>query len=448
MTGKMGGTVTGILWDEAIRLILALRTAGYEAYFAGGCVRDHVMGVAAKDVDIATSARPEEVQSLFPCTQAVGAHFGVVRVHTDTATFEVSTFRTDIGYSDGRHPDVVRFATAREDVERRDFTINGMLYDPLTGEVLDWVGGREDIRRRIVRAIGDPDARFAEDRLRLLRAIRFAARLDFAIEEATRTALLSHAPAVIEVSAERIRDELLAIITGVHAGRALRQMHETGLLAPILPEVEAMVGVRQPPQFHPEGDVFDHTCLMLDAAETPSPELAMAILLHDAGKPPTRSFDGRIRFNKHDRVGAQLAGDALRRLRCSSEQVAQVQSLVAEHMRLAQAPKMKTGKLKQLLGLPRFGDHLELHRLDCVASHRKLDVYHFLVRKREEFREEDLHPAPLLTGHDLIDLGYTPGPLFGEILDEVRERQFEGGLADRAAAVAWVKAHYPLESHA
>jgi poly(A) polymerase len=438
--------LSSVLWDEAIELVRALRGAGHEAYFAGGCVRDHLMGVEPKDVDIATSAKPEEVRGLFPKTNAVGAHFGVVLVHTKVATYEVATFRADMGYSDGRHPDAIRFATAREDVERRDFTINGMFYDPLADEVHDWVGGRDDIARKTIRAIGNADNRFQEDRLRLLRAIRFAARLSFSIEEQTYDAIIRNSVGVSDVSAERIRDELVEILTSPHAGRALRLLHDTGLLKVVLPDVEAMVDVEQPQQFHPEGDVFTHTCMMLDRVRNPTTELAMGLLLHDVGKPSTMSFSGRIRFNSHDRVGAEMAGRICRDLRFANDQIEHIQTLIAHHMRFAHAPRMKQGKLKQLLGLPRFDEHLELHRLDCMASHRLLDIHAFVAQKMEEFDEDDLHPEPILTGHHLIALGYTPGPTFGEILNTVQGLQLDGELNDHDAALAWLKKQHPLES--
>ncbi len=431
--------MTPALRVEAERIVRRLREAGHEACFAGGCVRDMLRGETPADIDIATSARPEEIQRLFENTIAVGAQFGVVIVHTDAADYEVATFRTESAYSDGRHPDHVAFATAREDVLRRDFTINGMLYDPVADEILDWVGGEADLKGRTVRTIGDPDRRFDEDKLRLLRAVRFAARLEYAIEEETYAAMVRHAPELVAVSAERVRDELVRIFTGHHAGRALRLLHDTGLLKPVLPEIEAMVGVEQPPQFHPEGDVFEHTCQMFDHAENPSSELAMGILLHDVGKPGTQRFEERIRFDEHDRAGEELAGHICRRLRFSSGQIRHIVSLVGNHMRFSMAKRMKLSKLKALLALPRFEEHLELHRLDCVASHGKLDIYNFVLDKMEEFGEEEISPAPLVTGHDLRDLGYPEGPQIGRILAAVREEQLEGRVETREAALEWVR---------
>ncbi len=424
---------------DAERIVETLRAAGHEAYFAGGCVRDMVMGVAPHDYDIATSARPEEVVRLFPGSLTVGAQFGVVVVLAGSGDFEVATFRADAASSDGRHPDSVRFCSAREDVARRDFTINGMLYDPAAHQVIDWVEGREDVRRRVIRAIGNPEERFAEDKLRLLRAVRFAARLDYAVEEKTYAAMVQMAPHAAEVSAERVRDELLRILTGPNAGRAVRLMHDTGLLKPVLPEIEALAGVEQPPQFHPEGDVFEHTCVMLDAMRNPSPELAMAVLLHDVGKPQTQTFAERIRFDDHDQAGAEMARDICRRLRFSNDQVEQIVLLVGSHMRFMAVQRMKLSTLKRLLALNRFDEHLELHRLDCLASHGKLDNYEFLRQKLEEFGSEQIAPEPLVTGRDLIELGYKPGPIFKRILDAVREEQLENRLTSREEGIEWIR---------
>jgi len=437
--------VTDGLRHNADEIVRVLREHGHEAYFAGGCVRDMVMGVEPQDYDVSTSARPETVMELFPKTNAVGAQFGVVLVHMGGADYEVATFRADAEYADGRHPTAVEFCSAREDVGRRDFTINGMLFDPIEGKVLDWVGGREDIRRKVVRTIGEPESRFEEDKLRMLRGVRFACRLGFAIEQATYDAMRRKADELGVVSAERIRDELLRILTQPHAGRGLRLMHDVGFLRVILPEVEAMCGVEQPPEFHPEGDVFEHTCMMFDIVDGPSPELAMGILLHDVGKPGTQTFTDRIRFNEHDREGGVTARAVCRRLRFSNDQVEHISELVAQHMRFAAAKRMRLATLKRLLALPRFEEHLELHRLDCLASHRKLDIYDFLRRKLEEFSEEELRPEPLINGGDLLAMGYPQGPVFGRILSEVREQQLEGNLDTREAALEYVRERFPLE---
>ncbi len=431
--------MTSAIRQEAETIVRALRQAGHEAYFVGGCVRDMVMGIGPHDYDVATNATPDQVMGLFPRTAAVGAQFGVVLVHTESRSVEVATFRVDARYADGRHPESVRFATAREDVQRRDFTINGMMFDPETEQVIDWVGGQEDIRSRVIRAIGNPLERFEEDKLRLLRAIRFAARFGYSIEQETYAAIGRVAGHLGEVSQERIRDELVRILTVPHAGRALRLMHDLKLLAPILPEVDALAGVEQPPQFHPEGDVFEHTCIMLDEARAPSLELAVAVLLHDVGKPSTQTYAERIRFDEHDKAGEAIAREICRRLRFSSEQVEQIASLVGSHMRFAAVQRMRLSTLKRLLALPRFEEHLELHRLDCIASHGKLDNYEFLQQKLREFSQEEIAPEPLLTGADLIEMGYAPGPLFHSILSALRDEQLEGILTDKGQAREWVR---------
>ena len=330
-------------------------------------------------------------------------------------------------------------------MKRRDFTINGLLYDPTTEQVIDHVGGRADIERGVVRTIGDPDDRFAEDRLRLIRAVRFAARLGFEIEAATMQALKRLAPTVTSVSWERIRDELVKMLTGPNRGAALRLLHETGLLAVVLPEVEAMVGVEQPSEFHPEGDVFEHTALMLDALEAPSAVRALGALLHDVGKPPTFTEADRIRFNNHDVVGAELAEAICKRLKLSNETRQQVVEIVRNHMRFMHAPEMRESTLKRLLRRETFADELTLHRADCLASHGDMTVYDFLVQKQVELPPEEVKPTPLVTGYDLIAAGYEPGPLFGEILDAVEDLQLEGTLATRDAALAWIAATYPLK---
>jgi poly(A) polymerase len=305
--------------------------------------------------------------------------------------------------------------------------------------VIDWVEGQEDVRRRVIRAIGNPEERFAEDKLRLLRAVRFATRLAYSIEEGTYAAMVHTAPSAGEVSPERVRDELVRILTGPNAGRAVRIMHDTGLLKPILPEIEALAGVEQPPQFHPEGDVLEHTCVMLDAMRSPSADLAMAVLLHDVGKPQTQTFAERIRFDEHDQAGAEIARDICRRLRFSNDQVEQIVSLVGNHMRFMAVQRMKLSTLKRLLALRRFGEHLELHRLDCVASHGQLDNYEFLREKLEEFSSEEIAPEPLVTGLDLIRMGFKPGPVFKRILDAVREEQLENRLTSREECLEWIR---------
>lgn len=424
-------------------IVRALRAAGHEACFVGGCVRDLVMGAQPHDYDIATDARPDRIESLFSHTVPVGRAFGVMLVREGGTLYEVATFRADGAYRDGRRPEAVTFAGAREDAKRRDFTINGLFHDPIEDETIDWVGGVADIEARRVRAIGDPAERFEEDHLRLLRAVRFAARLGFTIEDATRGALESRAARIVHISAERVRDELVRMFTHAGAGRALHLLHETGLLAHVLPEVAAMAGCAQPPQFHPEGDVLVHTALALDRlneAADPSPALAFAVLLHDVGKPPTASLDGeRIRFNGHAEVGAEMADRIGRRLRLSATQVGRVRDLVAHHMRFQHVTQMKTSTLKRFLGMDGFDEHLELHRADCLASHGDVSHYEFCRAKRGEFSQEVIRPEPLVTGRDLIGLGLEPGPRFGRILRAVEDAQLEGEIATREAALELVR---------
>lgn len=430
----------------AIGIARRLREAGHVAYFAGGCVRDMVRGVEPHDYDIATTATPEQVQQLFPKTVPVGAQFGVVLVLEAGHQFEVATFRNDEAYVDGRRPSSVRYSSAEEDAQRRDFTINGLFFDPLTSQIIDFVHGRDDIGRKLVRTIGEPRQRFTEDKLRMLRAIRFAANLGFEIDPATFAVVKDMAAQIHVVSAERIRDELIKIFSRPQAGRGLQLLEESGLLAQILPEVTAMNGVEQPPDFHPEGDVFKHTRLMLDLLPpNPSVVLSFAVLLHDVGKPPTfeRAPD-RIRFNEHDRVGAELAEQILRRLRFSNDEIAKIVLCVREHMRMQHVKEMRPAKLKRILARETFGDELELHRIDCEASHRNLENYEFLKVKAAESPPEVVKPTPLLSGHDLLALGLKPGPTVGQILREVEELQLEERLKSPAEALAYAK-HRAIE---
>jgi len=432
-----------VLRRNARRIVERLVERGHQALFAGGCVRDLLRGEQPHDYDIATDATPEEVQALFQRTVPVGSQFGVVIVMVGGAKFEVATFRADADYSDGRHPDAVRFADAREDALRRDFTINGLFYNPLTDEVIDFVGGQQDIEAGVIRAIGDPEQRFGEDALRLLRAVRFAARFGYRIEAGTEAALRAHVGELRRVSAERIRDELSRILTGPNRGGALGQLHSTGLLREVLPEVDDMVGCEQPGAFHPEGDVFTHTCMALDALEEPGVELAMGVLLHDVGKPPTRR-DGpeRVRFDLHDKTGAQLARRVCGRLRFSAAQTETIVELVAEHMKFLHVREMRESKLKRLLRSPHINEHLELHRVDCLASHGDLSNYRFCKEKLESLPEEAIRPPRLLTGDDLIDLGYTPGPLFATILERIEDAQLEGEVGTREEALALVRREF------
>ena len=427
--------------ETAIGIARRLREASHVTYFAGGCVRDMLRGVEPQDYDIATTATPEQVQQLFPKTVPVGAQFGVVLVLEAEHQFEVATFRSDEAYVDGRRPSSVRYGSPEQDAQRRDFTINGLFYDPVTNEIIDYVGGKTDIGRKLVRTIGDPRQRFGEDKLRMLRAIRFAANLRFEIDPATFTAVQEMAKEIHVVSAERIRDELTKIFTRPNAGRGLQLLEESALLAQILPEVTAMRGVEQPPDFHPEGDVFKHTRLMLELLPpNPSVVLSFAVLLHDVGKPPTfvRAPD-RIRFNEHDRVGAELTEQILRRLRFSNDEIAKVVLCVREHMRMQHVQEMRPSKLKRILARETFADELELHRIDCEASHGNLENYEFLKAKAAELPPEVVKPTPLLTGHDLLALGLKPGPMVGQILREVEELQLEERLKSSAEALAYAQ---------
>jgi poly(A) polymerase len=436
--------------EEAARRIAArLREQGHIAYFAGGCVRDMVRQLTPKDYDIVTDARPETVRTLFPRTYAVGAHFGVIIVLEDGFQFEVATFRSDDAYIDGRHPTAVHFSSPEKDAERRDFTINGMFFDPVADKVIDLVGGRVDIAAKLVRAIGDPAKRFAEDRLRMLRAVRFAAVLDYQIDKATWDALVASAPSINQISAERIREELVRIFLSANRVRGWDLLDASGLMRAILPELEAMKGVLQPEQFHPEGDVFVHTRLMLSLLpEKVSIPLVFAVLFHDVAKPVTARVDdtGRIRFNEHDRIGAQMTEGIMRRLRFSGDEIEATVEMVRQHMVFKDAPKMRVAKLKRFMARPTFEEELELHRVDCESSHRMLDNYEFLLRKREEFANEPIIPPPLVCGDDLIALGLKPSPQFGEILEAVETRQLEGSLQTRDQALEWVKREYSLQS--
>ncbi len=434
--------------EAARRIVERLRGEGHIAYFAGGCVRDIVRRVTPKDYDVATSATPETVQKIFPRTHAVGAHFGVIIVLENGFQFEVATFRSDDAYIDGRHPTAVHFSSPEEDARRRDFTINGMFYDPVAEEVIDLVGGRADIAAKLVRAIGDPAQRFAEDRLRMLRAVRFATVLDYEIDKQTWDALVANASSINQISAERIRDELVRIFLSPNRVRGWDLLDSSCLMGAILPELEAMKGVLQPEQFHPEGDVFVHTRLMLQLLpEEISAPLVLAVLFHDVAKPVTATVDktGRIRFNEHDRIGAEMTDAIMRRLRFSGDEIEATVEMVRQHMVFKDAPKMRVAKLKRFMARPTFVDELELHRVDCESSHRMLDNYEFLLRKREEFANEPIIPPPLVRGDDLIALGLKPGPRFGEILEAVETRQLEGTLRTREAALDWVKREYLSE---
>src|SRR5438552_5259601 len=422
-----------------------LRESGHIAYFAGGCVRDMVRGLIAKDYDIATNARPEAVQGLFPHTFAVGAHFGVIIVLENGFQFEVATFRSDEAYVDGRHPSAVRFSSPEEDAKRRDFTINGMFYDPVAEKVIDFVGGRADIAAKLLRAIGDPAQRFAEDRLRMLRAVRLATILDYKIDKQTWDALLANAGSINEISAERIRDELIRIFLSPNRARGWDLLDSSGLMRAVLPEIDEMKGCKQPEQFHPEGDVFEHTRLMLRfLPEKVSVPLVFSVLLHDVAKPRTATVDetGRIRFSGHDRMGAEMTEKIMRRLRFSGAEIDATVEMVRQHMVFKDVPKMREAKLKGFIARPTFDDELELHRVDWEGSNRMLANYEFVLRKRKEFASEPIIPPPFVGGDDLIALGLKPGPRFGEILEAVETRQLEGNLRTREEALEWVQREY------
>jgi len=421
-----------------------LRRSGYQALLVGGCVRDLLLGRDPADYDVTTDATPEQVMALYPESIAVGAQFGVILIPRDELKVEVATFRSDVGYSDGRHPDSVVYSkTPQEDVRRRDFTINGLLMRHDTGEVLDYVGGQGDLKEKTIRAIGDPERRFTEDKLRMMRAVRFAARFGFEIEAQTFRAIRRHVAEIHQVSAERIREELTKMLIEGAARQAFELLDETWLLQQVLPEIGAMKGVEQPPQFHPEGDVWIHTRMMLEGLPAgASPTLAWGVLLHDVGKPPTfqsaSETGDRIRFNNHVEVGVRMAEAICQRLRFSNEDTEQILSLVDNHMKFGAVEEMRASTLKRFVRLPRFEDHLALHRLDCLSSHRNLDSYGFVRRFLEATPPEQVRPARLLTGDDLQAMGFQPGPLFSQMLQALEDAQLEGQVGTRKEAEQFV----------
>jgi poly(A) polymerase len=425
-------------------LCATLRAHGHRALLAGGCVRDLLLNTPAKDFDIATSARPEDVEALFNKTVSIGKAFGVIAVMRPEATYEVTTFRRDGPYLDGRHPSTVSFTDEIEDAKRRDFTVNALFFDPEEQRVLDYVGGQEDMARRVIRTVGDPYARFREDHLRLLRAVRFAARLDYVIEPETMHAIRVLAPDVLTTSAERIRDELLKILTEGAARRGFELLDECGLLEQVLPEIAAMKGVDQPEVFHPEGDVFVHTLLLLDKMENPTPELALAALLHDVGKPPTQTFEDRIRFNLHEKVGAEMAEEICRRLRLSRHTIERVRWLVEQHMRLRWLPEMRESKRRRFVREEGFDELVRLCRLDSLASHGDVSTVEWTQDYLANLQPEQVKPTPLLTGHDLIAMGYRPGPQFGRILTAVEDAQLEEQIRTKQEAETFVMKHWPV----
>ena len=436
--------------SAALSILRTLREQGFDAYFAGGCVRDLLLGREPADYDIATSATPSEVLRLYPNAFAVGAQFGVVLAPYESETgkgnIEIATFRNDGAYSDGRHPDSVRFSkTAAEDVLRRDFTINGLLLDPLNeNKVFDYVGGRDDLKAGIIRTIGDPHRRFSEDKLRMLRAVRFAARFGYTIEPATFAAIRELAAEIRQISHERVRDELTKILTEGRARRAFELLDETDLLHHVLPEVEALKSVEQPPQFHPEGDVWVHTLMLLEGLKAGCPPtLAYGALLHDVGKPPTfRRATERIRFDGHADIGSKMAAEICNRLRMSNDDKEQIVAIVANHMKFPELPRMRVSTLKRFLRQPRFEEHMEMHRLDCLASHGDLSLYHFALQKVETIPAEQIRPQPLITGDDLIAAGYPPGPSYSSMLREVEDAQLDGAIHSKEEAMEFVRQRF------
>jgi tRNA nucleotidyltransferase/poly(A) polymerase len=425
---------------------------GHQALLVGGCVRDLLLGREPSDYDVTTDATPLRVMELFPESIAVGAQFGVVLVPRDGLRVEVATFRSDVGYSDGRHPDHVVFSkTPEEDVQRRDFTINGLLMRHDTGEILDFVEGQADLKAGVIRAIGEAERRFAEDKLRMMRAVRFAARFEFEIEHKTFAAIRRHARAVTDVSAERLREELTKLLTEGAARTGFELLEKSWLLSIVLPEIAAMKGVPQPPQFHPEGDVWIHTLLMIEGLPAgASPTLAWGVLLHDVGKPPTfkpaSETGDRIRFDNHVDVGVRMTEAICRRYRFSNEETDQILALVGNHMRFMDAHRMRASTLKRFVWLPRFEEHLELHRLDCLASHGNLDSYGLVRRFLAETPAEQVRPQRVLTGTDLSEMGYIPGPIFGEILKAVEDAQLEGQIASKEEAEELVRKKFGFEA--
>jgi poly(A) polymerase len=450
--------------NAALEVVRTLQSGGFLALFAGGCVRDRLMGREAKDYDVATDALPEEVEALFPKTVPIGKAFGVIAVVDGKTTVEVATFREEAGTLDGRHPETIRFSAAEEDARRRDFTINGLFFDPVADRLHDFVEGRRDLEDGVIRAIGDPTERFEEDHLRILRAVRFAHTLEFSLDPATEEAVRSMAHLITRISAERIEMELTRTLTdSPKPGKAVEHLHQLGLLEHILPELIPMIGQEQPEQFHPEGDVFEHTCLMLDlmsehrGQETPdvktagytARELAYTILLHDVGKPPTAAVgpgtDGtpRIRFDGHAAIGAGMAEAILTRLKFPNREKGHIVEAIRGHMRFMDVQKMRSSTLRKMVSSDTFGLEIELHRLDCLGSHAMLDNYDFVNRYIEEMADEPVLPEPWIRGHDLLEMGIQEGRLIGRILKEAYDAQLEQRFTGREEVLAWVRKTYP-----
>lgn len=430
------------LREGALHITSVLAAEGHQAVFAGGAVRDLLLNRTVKEIDIATAAPPGVVERLFPRTIGVGRDFGVVVAVVGGTNYEIATFRSESGYRDGRHPERVRFTNARQDAMRRDFTVNALFLDPGTGNVIDFAEGRKDLDRGLIRTVRDPRLTFGEDKLRVLRAIRFACQLGFRIDAPTYEGVSRFAHQLDQISWERIRDEILKILCCPEPARGLMLLSDSGVLEAVLPEVFAMHGVMQPPAFHPEGDVFQHTRLMFSLARNLSPTLALGVLLHDVGKPDTFAFGDRIRFDGHAELGARMAEDVCRRLKLSGAQIQQVVRLVKDHLRFMHVRQMRESTLRRFLRTEGFEEHLELHRLDCLASHGELSNYDFCRDKLSELDQEALAPPPLINGHDLIALGLEPGPLFSEILQQAEDLQLEGILTAREEALSWIRKSY------
>ena len=439
---------SGRYYNAAKSIVKKLHDNGHKAFFVGGCVRDALLNQNPKEYDITTSASPGVVQKLFTRNVPVGESFGVILILLDDLQFEVATFRQESKYKDGRHPSKVKYSSSEiEDVVRRDFTINGMLFDPIENKLHDHIGGEKDLSEGIIRTIGNPFEKFSEDKLRMIRAVRFASRLSFKIEQNTFKAIKKLGKDVNDVSKERIRDEILKIITQKNPGKGIKLLNEAKLLEQILPEVSDMIGIEQPPQFHPEGDVFIHTCIVLDKLYEItngeySPELAMGALLHDIGKPPTFEKSDRIRFNGHDRIGAIMAKNICKNLRFSKKQTERVTALIKEHLKFKDALKMKESTLKKFLSIPHFDEHLTMHLADCLGSHGMRNVYDFIKDKLENMEANEIKPSPLLNGNDLIEFGFKPGPLFSNILNKIEEQQLEGNLKDKDEALTFVRNNF------
>ncbi|PQJ27503.1 CCA tRNA nucleotidyltransferase [Rubritalea profundi] len=434
------------LLKAAQKIAQTLHQAGHTCYFTGGCVRDSLLNKSPKDFDIATSATPKQVRKLFPKSDSIGAHFGVILVRVHGLAFEVATFRTDGTYTDNRRPNSVTFSSPQEDASRRDFTVNGLFQEPLTGEIIDFVNGSADIDQKIIRAIGNPVDRFQEDALRLMRAIRFATKLDFEIEPATWEAICENAHLLEHIAIERIQAEFNQILVHKDRARGLDLMVQSGLIRHCIPEVLDLQGCEQPPQFHPEGDVYVHTKIMLNMLSgEPSLELCLAVLLHDIGKPSTYSYnpeEDRIRFSGHDQVGAEMAEVILKRLKYSNKTIEEVCAMVKNHMNFMNVRFMKTSKVKRFMARPTYQQEMELHRVDCGSSNGITENYDFLRAKEQEFAAEPLIPPPLISGKDLISLGYPPGPDFKPIIEAIQNEQLEGKLSTKEQAIAWLSENY------